>query len=235
MASGRSGGHSSGQVLSSWILRLEDAGPLTGGPSLRPCCCSVHGEVLHTVLQSPAGVFLCPFLQRRSCCSSVCGSRRSQACGSRCLQACSWCWALSRRSSAALAHCFQSRALHSWQLVLDVGSGRWWRTGQEGEFQREWVLVWPLLGCSPLHLPGTQGLQEVWEGTAEASNLYLLIPYPWFVPPLFPLHFGNHKFIFYVCEFVSVLCVCSVSQLCPTLCNSLDCTLQAPLSMGFFR
>ena len=40
------------------------------------------------------------------------------------------------------------------------------------------------------------------------SNLYLLIPYPWFVAALFPLPFGNHRFIFYVCEFVSVLCVC---------------------------
>lgn len=128
MASGRSGGHSSGQVLSRWILRLEEAGPLMGGPSLRPCYCSVHSEVLHTLLQCTAGVCLCPFLQRRSCCSSVCGSRRSQACN--------WSWALSGRSSAASARCFQSRAPHSWQLVLDVGSGRWRRIGQEGDFQR---------------------------------------------------------------------------------------------------
>ena len=32
------------------------------------------------------------------------------------------------------------------------------------------------------------------------SSLYLLIPYPSFVPPSLPLPFGNHKLIFFVCE-----------------------------------
>lgn len=79
VASGRSGGHSSGQVLSGRILRLEEAGLLTGGPSLRPC--SVQGEAPHTLLQGPAGVCLCPLLQRRSCCSSAAPAPRRPAAG----------------------------------------------------------------------------------------------------------------------------------------------------------
>ena len=31
-------------------------------------------------------------------------------------------------------------------------------------------------------------------------NSSLLILYPWFVPPRFPLPFGNHKFVFCICE-----------------------------------
>ena len=30
-------------------------------------------------------------------------------------------------------------------------------------------------------------------------------------------------------------CACSVAQSCPTLCNPMDCSLPAPLSMGFSR
>ena len=37
------------------------------------------------------------------------------------------------------------------------------------------------------------------------SSLYLLIPYPKFVPLPFPLPFSNHKFVFCICEPVSVL------------------------------
>ena len=33
----------------------------------------------------------------------------------------------------------------------------------------------------------------------------------------------------------SMCCVCSVADLCPTLCNPMDCRPQAPLSMGFSR
>ena len=33
-----------------------------------------------------------------------------------------------------------------------------------------------------------------------------------------------------------ILCVCvKLLQLCPTLCNPIDCTCQAPLPMGFSR
>ena len=33
-----------------------------------------------------------------------------------------------------------------------------------------------------------------------------------------------------------ILCVCAkLLQLCPTLCNLIDCTCQAPLPMGFSR
>ena len=31
------------------------------------------------------------------------------------------------------------------------------------------------------------------------------------------------------------MCVCSVTQSCPALCNPMDCSPQAPLSMGFSR
>ena len=37
-----------------------------------------------------------------------------------------------------------------------------------------------------------------------------------------------------VCVRVCV-CVCACAQLCLTLCDPMDCSLQAPLSMGFSR
>ena len=40
------------------------------------------------------------------------------------------------------------------------------------------------------------------------SNLYLLIPHSNCPSPL-PLLFGNHKFVFYICKYVSVLCIYS--------------------------
>ena len=30
-------------------------------------------------------------------------------------------------------------------------------------------------------------------------------------------------------------CCCAITKSCPTLCNPMDCTCQAPLSMGFSR
>ena len=39
------------------------------------------------------------------------------------------------------------------------------------------------------------------------SSVYLLIPNSWFVPPSLPLPFGNHKFVFYVYDSVSVVYV----------------------------
>ena len=41
------------------------------------------------------------------------------------------------------------------------------------------------------------------------SSLYLLIPYLC-VPPFFPLCFGDHKFVFCICEFVSALHIYSL-------------------------
>ena len=36
--------------------------------------------------------------------------------------------------------------------------------------------------------------------------------------------------------YLHCVCLCAMSlQLCPTLCDSMDCTLQAPLSIGFSR
>ena len=36
--------------------------------------------------------------------------------------------------------------------------------------------------------------------------------------------------------YLHCMCLCAMSlQLCPTLCDSMDCTLQAPLSIGFSR
>ena len=37
------------------------------------------------------------------------------------------------------------------------------------------------------------------------NSLYLLILYTEFVPPLFPLPFGNHQFVFYASETTSDL------------------------------
>ena len=37
------------------------------------------------------------------------------------------------------------------------------------------------------------------------SSVYLLIPYSSFIPSLLPFFPWNHKFVFYVCESVSVL------------------------------
>ena len=36
-------------------------------------------------------------------------------------------------------------------------------------------------------------------------------------------------------EFVEIISVCSVTKLCPTLCDHMDCSRQAPLSMEFSR
>ena len=36
------------------------------------------------------------------------------------------------------------------------------------------------------------------------SSFYLLIPNSYFIPPQHPFSFGKHKFLFYVCESVSV-------------------------------
>ena len=35
--------------------------------------------------------------------------------------------------------------------------------------------------------------------------------------------------------FFFAMLLCSFAQSCPTLCNSMDCILQSPLSMKFFR
>ena len=37
------------------------------------------------------------------------------------------------------------------------------------------------------------------------SSMYLLIPNPSFIQPRLPFPFGNPKFVFYVCESISVL------------------------------
>ena len=34
---------------------------------------------------------------------------------------------------------------------------------------------------------------------------------------------------------ILIVCVCFFAQLCPPFCNSLNCSCQAPLSMGFSR
>ena len=100
MASGRSGGHSPGQVLSGRILRLEEAGAQAtlgahGGPAHSP----PGSDKRLPVSASPAP------LPRQ-----LCGPRRSQAC--------SWRWALSGGQARP------QLAGRSRQLVLDVGSGR---------------------------------------------------------------------------------------------------------------
>lgn len=56
--------------LSRWILKEEEAGALTGSPStLGPvaphsghAAAQLHGKVLHMLLQSLAGICLCPLL-----------------------------------------------------------------------------------------------------------------------------------------------------------------------------
>ena len=53
-------------------------------------------------------------------------------------------------------------------------------------------------------------------------------------------HFGSFYFGFdeFVDIYVQVLCMCAFVKLlqsCPTLCDPLDCSLSAPLSMGFSR
>ena len=38
------------------------------------------------------------------------------------------------------------------------------------------------------------------------SSVYILIPNYWFPSsPTFPVLYGNHKFVFYICESISVL------------------------------
>ena len=62
------------------------------------------------------------------------------------------------------------------------------------------------------------------------------------VPDFFLCWILSWKYILYFLNCVCVcVCVCArahahlVSQLCPTTCNAMDCTLLGPLSMEFFR
>lgn len=61
MASSRAGGRSSDQILSRWILREKEAEALPGGPHSGHAAAQLHGKVLHVLLQSLAGIGLCPF------------------------------------------------------------------------------------------------------------------------------------------------------------------------------